>query len=188
MCGCQESSKSVNSDLDLSKYLCCFLDLFFRMNETASSPLIEHLVSKVGRLTSENRDISRRLETMTERWREVVMQLRYSMRMCDSLREEVRKKESVNGKLLGVYKKLCQMLKARQKLLMEAETKYQESLEQYGWREEDLAKPREMALRLANIIDNLNDVTEVIFMTSYILSNIRFTRCSVYDAFKVCTT
>ena len=120
MCGCQESSKSVNSDLDLSEYLCCFLDLFFRMNETASSPLIEHLVSKVGRLTSENRDISRRLETMTERWREVVMQLRYSMRMCDSLREEVRKKESVNGKLLGVYKKLCQMLKARQKLLMEA--------------------------------------------------------------------
>ena len=119
---------------------------------------------------------------MTLKWREVVMQLRYSMRMCDSLREEVRKKESVNGKLLGVYKKLCQMLKARQKLLMEAETKYQESLEQYGWREEDLAKPREMALRLANIIDNLNDVTEVIYMTSYILSNIRFTRCSVSDA------
>ena len=49
-------------------------------------------------------------------------------------------------------------------------------------REEDLAKPRDMALRLANIIDNLNDVTEVIYMTSYILSNIRFTRCSVFDA------
>ena len=56
------------------------------------------------------------------------MQLRHSMILCDSLRLRMKKLETKNNKLLGGYKLLLEKLKARYKLMKEAERKYRESL------------------------------------------------------------
>ena len=87
------------------------------------------LASKVLRLTSENCDLRKRLEAKTESWRELGLQLRHSMILCDSLRLRMKKLETENNKLLGGYKSLLGKLKARYELMKEAtERKYRESL------------------------------------------------------------
>ena len=98
------------------------------MAETVTSPLPVHLASKVLRLTSENSDLRKRLEAKTESWRELGLQLRHSMILCDSLRLRMKKLETENSKLLGGYKSLLGKLKARLELMKEAERKYRESL------------------------------------------------------------
>ena len=62
------------------------------------------LASKVLRLTSENHDLRKRLEAKTESWRELGLQLRHSMILCDSLRLRMKILETENNKLLGGYK------------------------------------------------------------------------------------
>ena len=86
------------------------------------------LASKVLRLTSENRDLRKRLEAKTESWRELGLQLRHTMILCDSLRLRMKMQETENNKHLGGYKSLLGKLKARYELMKEAERKYRESL------------------------------------------------------------
>ena len=69
-----------------------------------SSPLSVHLASRVTRLDRENSDLKKRLKEMTSRWRELTLQLRHSMQMCDSLREEVRVVRARNGGMLSTLK------------------------------------------------------------------------------------
>ena len=86
------------------------------------------LASKVLRLTSENHDLRKRLEAKTESWRELGLQLRHTMILCDSLRLRMKMLETENNKLLGGYKSLLGKLKARYELMKEAERRYRESL------------------------------------------------------------
>ena len=86
------------------------------------------LASKVLRLTSENRYLRKRLEAKTESWRELGLQLRHTMILCDSLRLRMKMLETENNKLLGGYKSLLGKLKARYELMKEAERRYRESL------------------------------------------------------------
>ena len=87
------------------------------------------LASKVLRLTSENLDLIKRLKAKTEIWRELGLQLRHTMILCDSLRLRMKKLETENNKLLGGYKSLIGKLKARYELMKEAERRDRESLE-----------------------------------------------------------
>ena len=86
------------------------------------------LASKVLRLTSENRYLRKILEAKTESWRELGLQLRHTMILCDSLRLRMKMLETENNKLLGGYKSLLGKLKARYELMKEAERRYRESL------------------------------------------------------------
>ena len=86
------------------------------------------LASKVLRLTSENHYLRKRLEAKTESWRELGLQLRHTMILCDSLRLRMKMLETENNKLLGGYKSLLGKLKTRYELMKEAERKYRESL------------------------------------------------------------
>ena len=86
------------------------------------------LASKVLRLTSENHDLRKRLEAKTESWRELGLQLRHTMILCDSLRLRMKMLETENNKLLGGYKLLLGKLKSRYELMKEAERRYRESL------------------------------------------------------------
>ena len=100
------------------------------------------LASKVLRLTSENLDLRKRLEAKTESWRELGLQLRHTMILCDSLRLRMKMQETENNKHLGGYKSLLGKLKARYELMKEAERKYRESLgnPEKGGREGDIDK------------------------------------------------
>ena len=86
------------------------------------------LASKVLRLTSENRYLRKILEAKTESWRELGLQLRHTMILCDSLRLRMKMLETENNKLLGGYKSLLGKLKSRYELMKEAERRYRESL------------------------------------------------------------
>ena len=86
------------------------------------------LASKVLRLTSENRYLRKRLEAKTESWRELGLQLRHTMILCDSLRLRMKMLETENNKFLGGYKSFLRKLKARYELMKEAERRYRESL------------------------------------------------------------
>ena len=116
-----------------------------------SSPLSVDLASRVTRLDSENSDLKKRLNEMTGRWRELTLQLRHSMKMCDSLREEVKMVRARNGGMLHTFRNLLEKLKARQRLLEDAERKYRESRQ--GWEVGDIEKPREVAHRLEQVIE-----------------------------------
>ena len=89
------------------------------------------------------------------------------MQMCDSLREEVRVVRARNGGMLSTLKKLLEKLKVRQRLLEDAERKYRESREQHGWEVGDIEKPREVAHRLEQVIEELEVFMEVILMTIF---------------------
>ena len=86
------------------------------------------LASKVLRLTSENRYLRKRLVAKTKSWRELGLQLRHTMILCDSLRLRMKMLETENNKLLGGYKSLLGKSKARYELMKEAERRYRESL------------------------------------------------------------
>ena len=132
-----------------------------------SSPLSVDLASRVTRLDSENSDLKKRLNEMTGRWRELTLQLRHSMKMCDSLREEVKMVRARNGGMLHTFRNLLEKLKARQRLLEDAERKYRESWEQHGWEVGDIEKPREVAHRQEQIIEELEVLIEVILVTIF---------------------
>ena len=69
------------------------------------------------------------MEAKTESWRELGLQLRHTMILCDSLRLRMKKLETENNELLGGCKSLLGKLKARYELMKEAtERKYRESL------------------------------------------------------------
>ena len=116
------------------------------------------LASKVLRLTSENHDLRKRLEAKTESWRELGLQLRHTMILCDSLRLRMKMLETENNKLLGGYKLLLGKLKARYELMKEAERKYRESL---GYPEREGEKEISTNILEQNI--------QVIFMLIFII-------------------
>ena len=87
-----------------------------------------YLASKVLKLNSENQDLKKRLDAKTKSWRELGLQLRHTMILCDSLRLRRKMQETENNKHLGGYKLLLGKLKARYELMKEAERKYRESL------------------------------------------------------------
>ena len=69
------------------------------------------------------------MKAKTESWRELGLQLRHLMILCDSLRLRMKKLETENNELLGGCKSLLGKLKARYELMKEAERKNRESLE-----------------------------------------------------------
>ena len=86
------------------------------------------------------------------------MKLRHTMILCNFLRLRMKVLETENNKLLGVYKSLLGKLKARYKLMKEAERKYREPL---GYPEREGEKEVSTNIQKENI--------QVIFMLIFII-------------------